>query len=67
MCTVALEHLVVCRCGHDIEQHEAGGCTARKADERCSCPLPRDGVLDSALNAERDEIRRQWLPDRAPE
>jgi hypothetical protein len=64
---VALEHLVVCRCGHDIDEHQADGCVTRKGAERCSCRLARDGVLDSALNAERDDIRRQWLPDKPPQ
>jgi hypothetical protein len=59
---VALERLVVCPCGHDIEQHGGDGCTVRKSGERCACRLVRDSVLDSALGAERDEIRRQWLP-----
>jgi hypothetical protein len=62
-----LDHLVVCRCGHDIEQHGADGCTMSRGGERCTCRLPREDVIDSALNAERDEIRRQWLPDRSEE
>jgi len=62
---VPVENLVVCRCGHDIEQHGPEGCSARRGSERCVCRFSRDAVLDSALNAERDEIRRQWLPERA--
>lgn len=60
---MALEHLVVCRCGHDIELHQADGCSARSGTDRCRCPLPRESVLDSALNAEREDIRKQWLPE----
>ena len=35
-----------CKCGHDLNLHDANGCTAGKGSGRqCSCSRPRYGAL----------------------
>jgi hypothetical protein len=54
-----VERLIVCPCGHDIEQHDGDGCKVAA----CFCPLGRGAVLEGLVDSERDDIRRQWSPE----
>jgi hypothetical protein len=54
-----MERLIVCPCGHNIEQHDGDGCKVAA----CLCRLGRSAVLEGLVDSERDDIRRQWSPD----
>jgi len=55
--------LIVCGCGHDIDEHDPGGCNTNAGGMRCDCRFGREAVLERVLALEREEIRRQWLPE----
>ncbi len=52
-----MEALVYCEsCGHGATVHEAVGCTYA----RCGCAKNLTRLVDEALEAARNEIRREW-------
>ncbi len=52
-----MEHLIACEaCKHGAIVHESRGCTVA----RCRCDRPMNVLIDEALDAARNEIRREW-------
>jgi hypothetical protein len=63
---LSIERLIVCLCGHCIDQHIGdGGCRNARGGSTCSCPLSHRRVLDELLELERKAIHQQWERQRA--